>query len=668
MHRRNCTVFTGMALGLLVIPCVSTAQVSRLVIGPGGLDWRGVARESVGLDTSVQEALQPFEIDPDVNIAVGPGTDAGGFTTAFGHSWGFSFAPPLTVEDKQPWVYGSRGQILTVDGDEDNPTDVAEVGTYSFDLGLLLPVNRVVFFPPEKGRTTGSGVTFENQFQVGSAGELFKDRYPRHYVVSVSANKREFLNRDTGNDFEQVVEDNANLSQRVADVRFDTQFLRFFRLRFPVIGFIAETQFYGEGFVPQTRYLSQLFDMEEPVNFGRLLVDFEVYRSPGFGMEPVLDTESDVKLEVQLRSGRDDSPLIHHIVTEIGTEDVVSEKDYNRAPSTYLGSGSQVAIPGQQGSVKDDVENWSFWSAPHTVTAEKIQAPDGRQFVQVQAFITSSKPFVYGRLNSLSIEFSSLLANPVVGEVALREQPQPEDGVVEVPLGEPVNLTYDVRADFTSGTQTGFNAIRLTTPEAVEFQGFEMGEPLAAVQPDSFTIEDRLLTLYFPSNPVRPATNVPLRVTFGTRVFNFTTEFAGEVFEIGGANLSQSIDGGDVTPLVSTNGLRVTAPLDKLEVLSALELESQVMTPNGDGMHDELQLSYTLHGIAAAGVEAGVYDLAGRLVRRLVSAEQSEGRYIETWDGQIQGRQVPPGTYLLRVAVETDLGTFEKIRTLAVAY
>jgi len=55
-------------------------------------------------------------------------------------------------------------------------------------------------------------------------------------------------------------------------------------------------------------------------------------------------------------------------------------------------------------------------------------------------------------------------------------------------------------------------------------------------------------------------------------------------------------------------------------------------------------------------------------VRRLVSAEQSEGRYIETWDGQIQGRQVPPGTYLLRVAVETDLGTFEKIRTLAVAY
>ncbi|HCL27828.1 MAG TPA: hypothetical protein DIC52_05265 [Candidatus Latescibacteria bacterium] len=151
-------------------------------------------------------------------------------------------------------------------------------------------------------------------------------------------------------------------------------------------------------------------------------------------------------------------------------------------------------------------------------------------------------------------------------------------------------------------------------------------------------------------------------------MFNFTTEFAGEVFRIDGENLSQSIEGGDATPLVSTNDLRVIAPLDKLKVLSALDLESQVMTPNGDGMHDELQLSYTLHGVAAAGVEAGVYDLAGRLVRRLVSESRSEGRYIETWDGQIQGRQVPPGTYLVRVTVETDLGTFEKTRTIAIAY
>ena len=50
-------------------------------------------------------------------------------------------------------------------------------------------------------------------------------------------------------------------SERVADVRFPIQFLRFVRVRFPVPGFIAEIEVYGEGFAPQARYVSQLFDI-----------------------------------------------------------------------------------------------------------------------------------------------------------------------------------------------------------------------------------------------------------------------------------------------------------------------------------------------------------------------------------------------------------------------
>ena len=78
----------------------------------------------------------------------------------------------------------------------------------------------------------------------------------------------------------------------------------------------------------------------------------------------------------------------------------------------------------------------------------------------------------------MTVEFSPLLANPVVAEVALLDEPSPQDGVVEVPLGEPVTLTYDVRAEFTSASQVGFDGLRLSTPEPVEFQRFEMGEPL----------------------------------------------------------------------------------------------------------------------------------------------------------------------------------------------
>ena len=319
----------------------------------GGKYLEGVARQPelmpmlrtqlfivLGLvDAAFVGSLQPFELDPKVNIAVGPPTESGQFTNIFGHVWEVNSNPPASVEDKSPFVYG-RGPAFTIDGDLDQPTNSAPVSHYSFDLGLPVPINRVVFFPPEKGRTTSSGDLPGGR---GSSGLLIKDQFPRQYSLSGSLNEREFLFQNFANDFDVDLGSSFNHTTRVADVRFPTQVLRFLRLRFPARGFIAEVEFYGEGFLPQTRYVSQLFDMGEPVNYGQLHTDFEVFRSPGFGLEPIPAPDADVKLEVEVRSGRDDSPLIHHVVTEIGTEDVVTEAKYNRTPGTYLGSGSQIA-------------------------------------------------------------------------------------------------------------------------------------------------------------------------------------------------------------------------------------------------------------------------------------------------------------------------------------
>jgi hypothetical protein len=298
----------------------------------------------------------------------------------------------------------------------------------------------------------------------------------------------------------------------------------------------------------------------------------------------------------------------------------------------------------------------------------ELQVPDRRRFIQLRAFITSEEVFAFGRLTSLSIEYSPLLADPVVGEVALMEDPQPEDGIVEVPLGEPVTLTYDVRADFTASSQAGFSAIRLLTPEAVDFQRFQMGDPLEDVEPDSLVISDRELLVYFPSNPITPGSHPPIRMTFVTRVFDFNTLMAGEVFDPEGENLPQSIDGGDASPLVSTNDLHVFTPTARLQVLSELELGSRVVTPNADRVNDDLPISFTLHGIAAGDVQVELYDLSGRLLRRLVDETRGEGYYTELWDGTDAAGQVVPGLYLVRVAVGTDLGTFEETRTVAVVY
>ena len=70
----------------------------------------------------------------------------------------------------------------------------------------------------------------------------------------------------------------------------------------------------------------------------------------------------------------------------------------------------------------------------------------------------------------------------------------------------------------------------------------------------------------------------------------------------------------------------------------------------------------------SSDVEAGVYDLAGRLVHRLAVEARGEGLYTESWDGLVKGQYTPPGTYLVRVAVDTDLGTFVKTRIIGIVY
>ena len=64
-----------------------------------------------------------------------------------------------------------------------------------------------------------------------------------------------------------------------------------------------------------------------------------------------------------------------------------------------------------------------------------------------------------------------------------------------------------------------------------------------------------------------------------------------------------------------------------------------------------------------------IYDLAGRLVRSLATDDRGRGLYKDTWDGLDEKMVlVPPGTYLLRVQIETDKEISEVVRSLAVAY
>ena len=120
-------------------------------------------------------------------------------------------------------------------------------------------------------------------------------------------------------------------------------------------------------------------------------------------------------------------------------------------------------------------------------------------------------------------------------------------------------------------------------------------------------------------------------------VFSFNALFQGEIFVVEGEGQPQSIEPGDANAEVSTNSIEVLAPSEGLDVLSALDVKSTVVTPNGDGRNDTFELAYSLLGVQASQVVFAIYDLRGRKVHTLLADSRSEGRYVEEWDGWGRG-------------------------------
>ena len=640
---------------LLLAPCFAQAQVERWVLGTGDNGWEELA-ELMGGMWVVDGSLQPYELDPAVNIALG---EKKGSTRAdvFGNPWGGERAGPQAARliPGQPEVLGDQGFVYTVDGDTTRSVAIVS-GYYYYNLGWKLPINRIRFFSPAEGRTQT-----DDRKRI-TPGLPLKNAYPKLYEVWAAIDGERFKQGQ----FDLLLEQNLNQTTRIANARFPTQPLQFIFINFPELGVIAEVEFYGEGFVQKSQYLSKVIDIGEPVNFGRVIPYFNGFAKEGIDSEPELLAANPISFSLETQTGRDDTPQVYSIYTELRTEREVSFAEWDKAPR------DDYVRPRARGPERPDVDNWSFWSVPQEASAGEgleILSPDNRQYLKVNFTMESEDLFTYGRMDSLVVEYSPLLVDAVVGEVALQDEPQPLGRKTEVPLGEERIFTFDVRADFESETKSGFDALRLQTPARVQFIGLEMGDPLVAVEPDSIAEKQGELIVYFPSNRIAADDNRPLRLLFKTGIFSFNALFQGEIFVVGGEGQPQSIDPGDANAEVSTNSIEVLAPSEGLDVLSALDVESAIVTPNGDGHNDALELAYSLLGVQDSQVVFAIYDLRGRKVRTLLDDSRSEGRYVEEWDGRGEGTErVAPGLYLARLSVETDAGDFTRTRTIAVAY
>lgn len=691
------TTRRAAAIGVLLVLWGHEVPAQRRThaIGVDGPGWRELASRWIALDdTSAPGFIQPKELKPWENIMVGP-EEA---TNLFGFQW-HTNKGGLDVLGRElgvnPRVWAGAfpdPALLFLDGDGTTALQVLKVvpqvefdthsnltenaysagfrqdwlEAWTFDLGIAVPVERIRFYPPQRG--------------LDADGVPNARRAPQGFELSVARHPQDFLL--LGNEpvsqttpwgpLEQVILRTLFNSQSIVDLRFELQPIRFLRLNVGLLRqfySLAELEVYGRGVPPRVEYLSRPIDLGVPVDFGGIAFDFVPLRRHAEG-ELAEDPTAPVQLVLQTRTGRDDSPLAYFVIDDLGRDVEVTEAEYREAelPKQCC---QNVRLPGTRSAVTDDREQWTPWSSPYTRSGEQNRSADGRQWLQFRFEILTQDVLAIGRLRSLRFEYSPLLARTVVGEISLLEQPELE--VVEVPAGEGRRYVIDLRAEFDSAAQTGFDGVRLDVPPDTRFVSLEMadrsGGSFGAVAVDSLREERTQLELLFPASRVDGRDNRAVRIVLDATVRNAATVFTGEVLDTGSQNLPQSIDAGNARDEVAADALQVFASQRLLPVLAGVGIEPAVVTPNGDGVNDAASIGFQLMGVERAEVSIAVVDLMGRRVAQVADAVLGLGRYAFPWAGtDATGQPVPPGLYLCRLAVTTDRGQHERLVLLPVAY
>ena len=650
-----------MKRGLVVIAAAllipSLVAADEWVLGGAGFSWSDLVQVRAQIDDqSSLGAIQIRGFTPDENIITSL-------------NWGYGKPNDLVSEGNAALWDNTAARagisLNIVDGDGLSSTEdifktagVDQDGrTFFLDLGSRVPADSLVFYPRQEG-------TYAN-------GKPFADDFVRKHRISVSDGLT-YVNEQPLFTLLRDIPVNPN---SIFAMKFPQQFIRFVQLR---VGSrnpfeIAEVELYGNGFVPRATYRSNIIDLGDISNYGTISWAQRALELVGEELVE-LDDLGATSVSIRMKTGQDDSPLVHFkkVIddeTRAVSQVVVTEAEYNSLPS------------GEKGDIEEDADNWSPWSLPLD-SGQLIPLPSPRPFFQLQIIMESASVTQTVRIDSLVIEHSLPPAAAVVGEISLEGEPNPladigvidkDDAVVLASIdgGQEVLFAYDVRATISDASQNGFDALRIDTPTPARFIGLQMGEPLADVAPDEIRENGDNLEGIFTSNRVSFDNNVPLRVLFEGSTVVFGTIFTGTVWDTQSEILGQPVLEGDANFNVNTNSLRVALSQKSVgEIVRAVEFNPPVFTPNGDGINDGIDIKYTVIQISEPKpIKVAVYDLGGNLVRVLADREQTGGIYTEVWDGKNDGgAAVPPGTYMVLLEVESGIGKFKRVGVIGVAY
>lgn len=390
-------------------------------------------------------------------------------------------------------------------------------------------------------------------------------------------------------------------------------------------GSAEELQVFGHGFPQNLVFSSHIIDLGAAKNLDALAWRAQV--------------PPNARLEVRSRSGNEvDSRLSYY--DKNGKE--VTQKRYDKLIPSFRGPIDTVQVIGS---------DWSSWSKLYAFSGQEFQSPSPRRYAQLQVRMVTEDPAVAPELNEVKIEFSEPISERAISEVF----------PTQVTPGQESELSLFLRPLATK--ESGFNRLIVEAPTKIRFTEARLNG--AAVEINSEEVDAGFQVTF--TQPLRDNDLIELR--FAALIYQQSTPFALFIQDTRLAGASrQRIDPGDATDLVESSSNIVGIPIVRGLLINP-EFSTAVLTPNGDGINDELRVAVdVINVLRARPLSLRLYDLAGRQLVNLKQDAQAGSQQL-LWDGRAaNGQLVPPGLYLVELHIAGDAGEESVRRVVSVVY